>query len=81
MLALAERLVIGDGKTVRLITHPLQQEEGRRIDREDDSILAPRTIKPLVAVAACASGLVHLQAALRDADHFQVDNTQFVQGA
>src|SRR5262249_36652297 len=57
LLALAQRLMIGDGKTVRLITYPLQQEEGRGIDREDHGVLAPRTIKPLIAVPACARGL------------------------
>jgi len=60
LLALAQRLVIGDGKAVRFVTHALQQKQGRGIDWEHYRVLAPWTIKLFVAVAACPSRLVYL---------------------
>ena len=55
LLALTQGLVIGDCETVRFVTQPLQQKQGRRIDRKEHCVLAPGTIKFFVAVAAGAS--------------------------
>ena len=78
-LLAAQLLVIRHGKTVRLVAHALQQKQGRRVVRKDDRVLAARAVELLVAVPPLAARLVHLQAALGNADHVQFAQSQFLQ--